>query len=464
MNRPPQTMQDGCGTRRRDTVRALLCCAALALGSYLVRTTAAQAATPPSLAYEILESQSPNVETSLTENCDAQGNSTVTFTAQGQATGPYPGTFTASGSFTLGAQTLPGGSNTNYLPVGPVLSFHEDFQIESSSGDVRGSKDLATPPAGFQNSGGPINTGACTDFADITLSQITHASGTVAQASPYSKYSATITTPDGAFQQTGGAFGIINDQQVTSSSRGAFRAGEFAEIFYPGSPVSSPGPAAVTLSPPDATNPVGTDHTVTASVSNESGDPMSGQTVAFKTQGSVNTTGSCTTDTTGQCSFTYTGPNLPGADMVIACADTNGNGLIDPGETICGSATKAWVLPTATAGQSTGGGQVWNGAHSDQVAFGFNAKSDQNGVKGECTVVDPSTSTKIKCLDATTMVQTATHATIFGDATVNGAPTTYRIDVYDNAEPGAGSDTFKIQTDSGYTVGGTLTHGNIQVH
>jgi len=36
--------------------------------------------------------------------------------------------------------------------------------------------------------------------------------------------------------------------------------------------------------------------------------------------------------------------------------------------------------------------------------------------------------------------------------------------VQDNAEPGAGKDTFKIQTASGYSAGGTLVDANIQVH
>ncbi len=59
--------------------------------------------------------------------------------------------------------------------------------------------------------------------------------------------------------------------------------------------------------------------------------------------------------------------------------------------------------------------------------------------------------------------QAGTHATFFGNATVNGVAT-YRIDVDDLAEPGAGRDTFKIQTANGYTVGGVLLRGNIQVH
>jgi Bacterial Ig-like domain (group 1)/Regulator of chromosome condensation (RCC1) repeat len=224
-------------------------------------------------------------------------------------------------------------------------------------------------------------------------------------------------------------------------------------------------PANVTLSPASAVNNVGTSHTVTATVNDANGNPVQGVAVFFNVQGADNVSGSCTTDSNGQCSFTYAGPNLPGADVITGCADSNGNGSVDAGEP-CGEATKAWMAPTSTPGQTTGGGQIANTAGAGKIAFGFTAKSDQNGVKGECTVVDPAgpSNTRIKCLDATALVQTATHATFFGNATVNGTATTYRIDVDDFAEPGAGSDTFKIQTASGYVASGILTAGNVQVH
>ncbi len=163
-------------------------------------------------------------------------------------------------------------------------------------------------------------------------------------------------------------------------------------------------PATVTLSPPDAVNTVGTQHTVTATVTDATGGPVAGVSVLFSVQGSVSKTDSCTTDANGRCSFTYTGPQLPGADVITGCADSNGNGTADRGGP-CGVATKAWLLPTSSPGQVTGGGQVANAAGNDQVAFGFNAKSDSNGVKGECTLVDPSTNTKVKCLDATTVIR-----------------------------------------------------------
>ena len=64
----------------------------------------------------------------------------------------------------------------------------------------------------------------------------------------------------------------------------------------------------------------------------------------------------------------------------------------------------------------------------------------------------------------TALVQSGSHATILGTATVNGTETTYRIDVDDYAEPGRGVDTFKLRTSSGYMVTGTITQGNIQAH
>jgi hypothetical protein len=113
----------------------------------------------------------------------------------------------------------------------------------------------------------------------------------------------------------------------------------------------------------------------------------------------------------------------------------------------------------ASTGKSTGGGRI-----EPSVTFGFVASADDSGAKGTCSVVDDTTSTHVKCLDVTAYTQSATHATFSGNATVDGVPTTYRIDVDDGGEPGAGTDTFAIQTGTGYTGGGQVTSGNIQVH
>jgi hypothetical protein len=231
-----------------------------------------------------------------------------------------------------------------------------------------------------------------------------------------------------------------------------------------------PVTAQATLTPAAAVNSVGTSHTVTATVTNTVGQPMQSVAVRFTVVGSVSPTGSCTTNANGQCTFTYAGPQLPGADLITAYPDLNNNMVQDLNE-LEGAATKAWLLPTSTPGLVTGGGHILSASPPAEVAFGFNAQNTASGFSGHCNVIDPSTQprTHLKCVDVTALVQTPLltgggTATFFGNATVNGVPTTYRIDVADVAEPGTGGDTFSIQTNSGYTAAGPLTRGNIQVH
>ena len=115
-----------------------------------------------------------------------------------------------------------------------------------------------------------------------------------------------------------------------------------------------------------------------------------------------------------------------------------------------------------TPGKAIGGGQV------EDVAFGFTAQSDatENGefsMKGECSVVDQVSDIKIHCTDVTEYIQVGNTVEFSGPARVNGEETTYRIEATDNSESGIGSDTFAIETESGYAAGGVLTAGNVQV-
>jgi hypothetical protein len=381
--------------------------------------------------------------------CNPAGNSTVSFTAEGTAVGPYAGTFTASGSVTFGPQVLPSFTGIVPSPAGANTSLTESFTIQSGTTTITGTKQLAADVIPFVPGTG---LGSCRSLP-----------GGYANADEASAtYSATITNPAGSHTETGNTeLNFIRSSTTDCGIGPVCNSGSFAEAFY--TATQPAGAATVTLSPPDAVNSVGTSHTVTATATDSSGQPVPGLTILFKVSGSDNVSGSCKTNSSGQCSFTYQGPNLPGADLISGCADNNSNGTAGPGEP-CGTATKAWVLPTSTPGQVTGGGQVPNATNTDQDAFGFNAQNNSTGPKGECTVVDPSANKKVKCIDVTALLVSGTHATFFGDATVNGQATTYRIDVDDNGEPGKGRDTFKIQTASGYTAGGTLTGGNVQVH
>lgn len=79
-------------------------------------------------------------------------------------------------------------------------------------------------------------------------------------------------------------------------------------------------PGAITLDPPTATNPVGTDHTVTATVRDSAGALLPGVLVGFEVISGPNTgaTGTATTDANGEAEFTYTGSGGDGTDVIRA--------------------------------------------------------------------------------------------------------------------------------------------------
>ncbi len=64
---------------------------------------------------------------------------------------------------------------------------------------------------------------------------------------------------------------------------------------------------SVDVTPETATNPVGTQHCVTAKVTDQNGDPVVGVRVDFTVSGANPATGSVTTDGSGEAEFCYTG-------------------------------------------------------------------------------------------------------------------------------------------------------------
>jgi len=114
-------------------------------------------------------------------------------------------------------------------------------------------------------------------------------------------------------------------------------------------------------------------------------------------------------------------------------------------------------LIPAPPGRATGGGRV------DEVTFGFTALRDKSGAKGRCAVVDASANVQLRCTDVTVIGVVGNRATISGNAVYNDVPVKYRMTVTDAAESGAGADAWSISLSNGYSAGGTLTEGNVQV-
>jgi Bacterial Ig-like domain (group 1)/Beta-propeller repeat len=205
---------------------------------------------------------------------------------------------------------------------------------------------------------------------------------------------------------------------------------------------------SIDLAPVFAMNTQGATHTLMATVMDTPGGAVAGVVVHFDVTMANTTSGVCTTNTMGQCTFSYVGVNV-GTDMITAFPDSNGNGVQDPDITREPSdeAVKLWtpIPPTPMEpGFATGGGQV-PGSAGGSASFGFNAHSLPT-VHGECTVIDHSTNpqTKVKCTDVTSatvvpnLVSGGGTATITGSGTINGIPMTYQIVTTDVAEPGTG--------------------------
>ncbi len=238
----------------------------------------------------------------------------------------------------------------------------------------------------------------------------------------------------------------------------------------------NPGPpAVVTVSPPTATNTVNTQHCVTATVTDQFGNPVPGVKVFFSVTGVNQASGSKTTGLDGTTpQFCYTG-RLFGIDTIRAIADANNNNQPDPTEPF-GEATKEWLLPVSTplcnVDFPTYGGQITTN-NNDPANFGGNAQvSDAGQPTGQEEYQDKGPndpainvhSTSVLAVVCTTMP--TKDAQIFGEATINGSGSyKYRIDVQDNAEPGVGKDKYGILLSNGYDSGEqVLVGGNVQIH
>jgi hypothetical protein len=110
------------------------------LAVLVVAPTATAATPPPPLAGENLYS---NETTGGTENCNADDTGTFTYHSTGDASGPYPGTYTESGTVTIGPGPAPNGSLSD---PHPVTAFSATFTITSGSTIISGTKTY--DPAG----------------------------------------------------------------------------------------------------------------------------------------------------------------------------------------------------------------------------------------------------------------------------------------------------------------------------
>ena len=116
--------------------------------------------------------------------------------------------------------------------------------------------------------------------------------------------------------------------------------------------------------------------------------------------------------------------------------------------------------PGSTPGKVTGGG--WIGAAKNNFGFTARYTADMPTPSGELTYIDRETGAKLSSVSVTLVAISGSHVVLAGTGTVDGVTVEWRVEVDDLGEPGR-SDTFSVSW-PGYSAGGTLNGGNIQIH
>lgn len=162
----------------------------------------------------------------------------------------------------------------------------------------------------------------------------------------------------------------------------------------------------LSLTPASATNPTGTPHTVTATLTDTEGTAIAGQEIAFTVAGVNPGTGSGTTNASGQATFTYTGTNA-GQDQINACtaieescdgaASASATKDWNPGVTITCPATQTCeATTTSSSGQTSASVTAGPGA---TITASFSTLAQANYTA--CGGIEPRDASGVLTFDAT---------------------------------------------------------------
>jgi hypothetical protein len=113
----------------------------------------------------------------------------------------------------------------------------------------------------------------------------------------------------------------------------------------------------------------------------------------------------------------------------------------------------------------TGGGWITSTPSNARANFAVAGGIKNGSPWGHLEYIDHGAGKKVKGTAVTYygIGTTPTSRHIEGTADIDGQPGTYKVDVSDNGDP-KGADTFNISLSNGYTAGGPLSGGTIQLH
>ncbi len=124
----------------------------------------------------------------------------------------------------------------------------------------------------------------------------------------------------------------------------------------------------------------------------------------------------------------------------------------------------ATVEATDAGAFATGGGTVDVGGGN--ANFGFVGRNHKGKLQGSLEYHDDAgIKVTADMITGVLVLKSNNSAYIVGSASVDGEPGhSFMLIVQDNGEPGAGSDTFRLDVDGITVASGVLTGGNVQVH
>jgi hypothetical protein len=197
-------------TTRRGLAIATGCSVAVLVPLVLCAPTAAAQAPPPTLTGESLAAGLFTAPAGLgsiaitSATCKPAASSSFSYQVSGPAAGPYPGTFTESGTVTMGPQNITTGFSN---PTALITAWTVSFTITSPAGSVTGTKTLPT---------GATGVGICTTASQSPVGVEQYAANVVP---PGLAYRAAISVSGAQFGDHGLSFPVtFNDVPATAAS------------------------------------------------------------------------------------------------------------------------------------------------------------------------------------------------------------------------------------------------------
>jgi hypothetical protein len=226
---------------------------------------------------------------------------------------------------------------------------------------------------------------------------------------------------------------------------------------------------SITASPDEALNPVGAQHTITATIT----PAIEGIPVEFSVTGANTASGTVPTDSSGEAQFSYTGNNS-GVDTITVWIDQDLNATFDDTIDSWYEVSKTWWVENFV----TGGGNI-KGSKTTTWTFAGNVGYLPDGtIVGQFQIVDHASKVSWHCHNAFTSLvfsgdpivgppgPSASHsiATFTGTFTSNkGGTATLTVVITDVYEPGKDNDTIVVSGTFGFS-GNPISGGNFQVH